>query len=128
MLIPSYTINGPHIFQTQPELSNGEPCAKDRCTGLQETARRLEQDVFPGLASSMQSHERRAQNLKDGWAARGGQWRCEPCGLSSAGGMPESGIYSDIVWYSVIRYTPIGENDKPSNLENLRVPYFQTNP
>ena len=102
ILIPSYTINGPHIFQTQPELSNGEPCAKDRCTGLQETARRLEQDVFPGLASSMQSHERRAQNLKDGWAARGGQWRCEPCGLSSAGGMPESGIYSDIVWYSMI--------------------------
>lgn len=38
---------------------------QDRCTGLQETARRLEQDVFPGLASSMQSHERRAQNLKE---------------------------------------------------------------
>ena len=42
--------------------------AQDRCTGLQETARRLEQDVFPGLptpANTMQSQERRAQNLKD---------------------------------------------------------------
>lgn len=38
---------------------------QDRCTGLQETARRLEQDVFPALTSSMQSHERRAQNLKE---------------------------------------------------------------
>ena len=38
---------------------------QDRCTGLQETARRLEQDVFPGLANTMQSQERRAQNLKD---------------------------------------------------------------
>lgn len=38
---------------------------QDRCTGLQETARRLEQDVFPGLANTMQSQERRAQNLKE---------------------------------------------------------------
>ena len=39
---------------------------KDRSSGLQETARRLEQEVLPGLQSTMQSQERRAQNLKDG--------------------------------------------------------------